>query len=196
MPVKFFGTLSVSPSSGAAGATITILNTGAGFFGTMIVRDTDAVGAAYDNIAIDATYGNGQQKITCDVPAGLTAGVGVIYIENPDGESKTIAFTVIPAAPSITSVSPDTASTAGGETIEINGAFEDFAGSTVDYGGTAAVITAAAADKITITAPAHAAGAIIITVTDSYAQSDTAAFDVANPSTAVGATHCALGCMI
>ena len=167
-----FGTLSKDVATGAVGTTITISNTGTGFFGTMLV---DVGGIACTDITLVD-----HQHVTCKSPAAS----GTVNITNPDGETGTVGtWAHIPTAPSITSVSPDTASAAGGETIEINGAFEDFAGSTVDYGGTAATVTAAAADKITITAPAHSEGEIIITVTDSYTQSDTASFTVAAPAT-------------
>ena len=99
MPIIFFGTLSATPNSGATGDTIQIDNTGAGFRGTMIARFGGSGGTSADNIAI-AVFGNGQQRITCDVPAGLAAGATTIYLENPDGENGTIVFTVTGAVPS------------------------------------------------------------------------------------------------
>jgi hypothetical protein len=94
MPLIFFGVITVVPSTGTDGDTITIDNTGAGFFDTMVVT---IGGIAADNIAVDTGYGNGQQRITCDVPSGLTPGSTVdIYVENPDGENTTLggAFTL------------------------------------------------------------------------------------------------------
>ena len=92
MPIIFFGTLSISPATGAAGDTVTIDNTGAGFFGTMIVKFGGSGGTSATSIAV-TSYGNGQQRITCVAPAGT--GLVDIYIENPDGEKGTIsnAFT-------------------------------------------------------------------------------------------------------
>ena len=90
MPIIFFGTLSITPATGSVGDTITIDNTGAGFFDTMIVKFGGSGGTSADNIVVDS-YGNGQQRITCDVPTGLDAGTYDIYIENPDGENGTIA---------------------------------------------------------------------------------------------------------
>lgn len=97
MPIRFFGTLSASPNTGKTGDTITINNTGAGFFGVMIVKFGGSGGTSADNIAV-TVYGNGQQRITCDVPVGLAAGATTIYVENPDGENGSISFTVITVA--------------------------------------------------------------------------------------------------
>lgn len=90
--IIFFSTLSVTPSEGAAGTTVTIDNTGAGFFGTMIVKFGGAGGTAADNITVAS-----QQQLTCDVPAGVS-GTVAIYVENPDGESGTIAGFVVQSA--------------------------------------------------------------------------------------------------
>ena len=92
MPIIFFGTLSVDNSTGDAGDTLTIDNTGAGFLATMIVKFGGVGGTSADNIVIDTGYGNGQQRLRCEVPAGLVEGTTYdIYLENPDGETGTIA---------------------------------------------------------------------------------------------------------
>jgi len=87
MPIIFFGTLSVTPNSGAAGDTVIINNTGAGFLGVMIVRFGGPLGVLATNIVITA-FGNGQQQMTCTVPEN--EGIVDIYIENPDGENGII----------------------------------------------------------------------------------------------------------
>jgi len=97
MPIIFFGTLSATPNSGGIGDTIQIDNTGSGFFGAMTVEFGGSGGTSADNIAV-AAFGNGQQRITCDVPAGLVAGATTIYLENPDGENGTIVFTITGAS--------------------------------------------------------------------------------------------------
>ncbi len=76
----FFGTLSITPATGVVGDTITINNTGSGFFGSMIVTINGV--AATSITVVD------HQTITCVVPAG---GSGDVYIENPDGENATIS---------------------------------------------------------------------------------------------------------
>jgi len=70
----------------------------------------------------------------------------------------------IPAAPTITSVSPSAGSAAGGTSITITGT--DLAGATaVTIGGTAVDFTVASSTSITTTTPAHNAGAVSIEVT-------------------------------
>ncbi len=75
----FFGDVSVTPAAGQPGDTITINNTGSGFFGSMIV--------AINGVAATSITVVDHQTITCVVPAG---GSGDVYIENPDGEHATI----------------------------------------------------------------------------------------------------------
>jgi len=78
-------------------------------------------------------------------------------------------------APTYTSVSPTSANTAGGTSLTINGT--GFQSSpTVTVGGAAATtIVRMSAYKITCVAPAHAAGAVAIVVTNPDGQSVTAA---------------------
>ena len=92
MPIIFFGTLSANPSAGAIGDTITINNTGSGFFGSMIVKFGGASGVDGDNITVVS-----QQQLTVDIPAGATGTT--IYVENPDGENGLITgFTIAAGA--------------------------------------------------------------------------------------------------
>lgn len=83
MPIEFFGTLSILPAAGAVGTTITISNTGSGFFGAMVVKDTNAGGTSFDNITVVD-----QQTVTADVPSGYVGPN--VYVANPDGENQTI----------------------------------------------------------------------------------------------------------
>ena len=94
MALIFFGSMTLTPDTGGVGTTVQIDNTGAGFIGTMVVTFD---GVAADNIAVDTGHGNGQQRLTCDVPAGVSIGAVDVYIENPDGENVTLsgAFTTI-----------------------------------------------------------------------------------------------------
>ena len=69
------------------------------------------------------------------------------------------------AAPTITSISPKTGSTGGGQTVTIFGT--NFTGATeFRFAGTvAATFTVVSATKITVVTPAHAAGVVNIFVT-------------------------------
>jgi hypothetical protein len=81
--------------------------------------------------------------------------------------------TMAPAAPTVTSVSPNTGTTAGGTNVTITGT--NFAsGATVTIGGTAATnVTVVSATSITATTPPNAAGAVNVVVTNPSGQSGT-----------------------
>ena len=85
----------------------------------------------------------------------------------------TMAQVVIPV-PEITSVSPDSGTTAGGESVTIAG-INFLSVATVSFGGAAASVTARAfnPDSITVTTPPHAAGAVDVVVDNSGGSSDT-----------------------
>jgi hypothetical protein len=88
------------------------------------------------------------------------------------GTSATSAadrFTYV-AAPAVTGISPTNGPTAGGTTVTITGS--GFTGVTaVMFGTTAATFTFVSDTSITATAPAHAAGAVDVTVTTPIATS-------------------------
>ena len=78
-----------------------------------------------------------------------------------------------PLAPTISTVSPLSGSTAGGTVTTITGAnFQS--GATVTFGGTAATsVTFNSSSKLTVTAPAHATGTVSVAVTNPGGQSVT-----------------------
>ena len=88
--------------------------------------------------------------------------------------STTLAVGVAPSV-SVNTVTPNSGSTEGGATITISGA--NFAsGATVSFGGTAATtVTVVRSTTITARAPAHAAGAVTVVVTNPSNQSATRA---------------------
>jgi hypothetical protein len=77
-----------------------------------------------------------------------------------------VGTTPPPAAPTISTVSPTTGTTAGGTVVTITGTgFQS--GATVTFGGTAASsVTFNSSTKLTATAPAHAAGSVSVVVTN------------------------------
>lgn len=77
----FFGNITVSPLLGNVGDTLTITNTGSGFFGNMIIT--------IDGISADDITVVDHQTITCKIPEGVIAKA-TVYIENPDGENITL----------------------------------------------------------------------------------------------------------
>ena len=82
---------------------------------------------------------------------------------------------VVAAAPAITSVNPNSGSTAGGTSVTITGTnFQSNA--TVKFGGVAATnVNVTSSTTITATTPSHAAGAVDVVVTNADAQSGTLA---------------------
>lgn len=90
MPISFFGTVTSNVSEGWVGRTITINNTGSGFYDTMTVKFGGAGGTDAEKIEIDTSYGNGQQRMTCRIPF-LSTGTYELYISNPDEENTTIS---------------------------------------------------------------------------------------------------------
>jgi len=77
-----------------------------------------------------------------------------------------------PAAPTVTSINPNSGPILGGTTVTIDGT--NFQGATiVSFGGTPATYTVVSATQITATSPAHAIGTVDITVTTSNGTSAT-----------------------
>jgi hypothetical protein len=99
-------------------------------------------------------------------PAHVFGSVDIV-ITNPDGGATTIAggFTYN-AVPSVSAVSPSAGSIVGGTPVTITGTgFQ--AGASVRIGGLdASNITVVSAMQITAISPAHAAGAVDVTVTN------------------------------
>src|ERR1039458_10202848 len=150
---------SVSPNSGttAGGTAVTI--TGANF----AVGATVTFGSAS---ATNVVVVSGTQ-ITATTPAG-SAGAVMVTVSNPGGQSGALAgaFTYI-APPTVTSVSPNTGPVAGGTAVTLTGT-NFAAGATVTFGGTAATnVVVVNGTTITATTPAHAAGSVAVTVTNS-----------------------------
>ncbi len=124
--------------------------------------------------------------------SGSSTGAGADLAQASAGATGTAAFTLSGAkawvtatiairpgsgaplpAPTVSSVSPATGSTAGGTAVTITGA--DFvAGATVSFGGVAATnVSVASATSITADTPARAAGAVDVVVINPDLQSGT-----------------------
>ena len=160
------GISSLSPSSGAVGAAVTITGTN---FGT--AQGTSSV--TFNGIAATPTSWNAT-SIVVTVPAGATTGNVVVAVN--DLPSPGAAFTVLPT-PSISSLSPSSA--AVGAPVTITGAnFGATQGtSVVTFNGTAATATGWSAASITASVPAGATTGNVV-VTASGVASAGAAFTV------------------
>lgn len=106
--------------------------------------------------------GSTATSVTVTTPARAAGSVSVAVTAPAGSVTLPAAFTYL-AAPTITSVTPSTGSTAGGQSVTLSGT--GLSGATaVTLGGSAASITANTASAITITTPAHASGAVNVVV--------------------------------
>ena len=147
---------SISPNSGstAGGGTVTILGTNLSFASSVTFGGTTAT------FSYNVTTGNLQS-----IAPAHSAGAVNVAVTTPGGIATfTNGYTYL-AAPTISSISPNSGSTAGGGTVTILGTNLSFA-SSVTFGGTAATFSynTTTGDLQSI-APAHAPGAVNATVT-------------------------------
>ncbi len=162
---------SVSPGSGSVNGGTPISISGTGFLSgaSVTVGGTAATGVT----VVSGT------SITATTPAHASGAVSVV-VRNTDGQTGTLnnAFTYTGGgnpAPTVTAISPNSGSTAGGTPVTITGT-GFLAGATVSLGGTAATgVTVVNSTSITATTAAHSAGTVSVVVTNTDAQSGTLA---------------------
>ncbi len=158
----------ISPTSGttAGGTAVTITGTGFLSGATVSLGGTAATGVS----VVSST------TITATAPAHAAGAVNVV-VTNTDSQSgtKTSAYTYTGGnpAPTVSAISPTSGTTAGGTAVTITGT-GFLSGATVSLGGTAATgVSVVNSTTITATAPAHAAGAVNVVVTNTDSQSGT-----------------------
>jgi uncharacterized protein YhjY with autotransporter beta-barrel domain len=156
-------TLSASATSINAGASVTLnatLSGGSAPGGTVSFQDGGTT------LGSSAISGAGASFSTAALAAGshsLTAVYGG-DASNRAVTSAVLTVTVNAIAPTIGALSPATGPTTGGTSVTISGS--NLANATaVTFGGTSAAIGANSATSLTVTAPAHAAGAVAVVVT-------------------------------
>ena len=157
----------VTPNSGptTGGTSVTIA-------GTNFVSGANVTfgGTSATNVSVTSST-----SLTAVTPAHSAGAVNVAVI-NPDGQSgtKTNGYTyTTPSAPAptVTGVSPNTGSTAGGTSVTITGT-NFVSGATVSFGGVAASnVNVTSGTSITAVAPPQAGGAVTVTVTNPDGQS-------------------------
>lgn len=158
---------SVSPTSGSQNGGTSVTISGTGFVNGATVTFG---GTAATVGTITAT------TIAVTTPTHIAGTVNVV-VTNPDSQSATLTngftYTAPAPAPTITSISPNSGSYAGGTSVTITGSNYQ-TGATVTLGGTAATgVTVASSTSITATTPAHAVGAVNVVVTNPDSQSAT-----------------------
>ena len=149
----------ISPNSGPAtgGTPVTITGTnltgGSVSFGSIA-----ATGVNCSTSSCSATSPAGSS--TVDVTVTTTAGTST----TSSADQFTYQSAPPPPAPTITSISPTSGTTAGGTPVIITGT--NLSGATaVKFGSTAATVTADTATLITATTPTGSAGAVNVSVT-------------------------------
>ncbi|WP_280244436.1 IPT/TIG domain-containing protein, partial [Nocardia abscessus] len=144
---------SLSPLAGPASGGNSVVITGTHFIGPTTVR----FGSAATTFTLDSPT-----RITAIAPPGT--GTVQVTVTTAGGTSNGVTYTY-PAAPSLTSVSPDSGPAAGGNTVVLTGT--GFGAATaVHFGATAASsFTIVSGTRITAVAPAGT-GTVAVTVTN------------------------------
>jgi hypothetical protein len=120
---------------------------------------------------VDVTFGGAQATITGSDGSSLTvltpahaAGTASVMVTTAGGSATLAGAYTFIDAPVVTSLSKRKGSTSGGQQVTISGG--NLADATsVTFGGAAATIVSNTASSIKVTAPAHAAGEVDVTVT-------------------------------
>ncbi|MEW6127530.1 MAG: IPT/TIG domain-containing protein [Acidobacteriota bacterium] len=160
---------SVTPNSGSSDGGTAITISGTNFVNGATVT---LGGTAATNVSVLSST-----TINATTPAHA-AGIVNLVVTNPDNQSATLTngftYNAPPApAPTITGISPNTGTVAGGLTVTISGT-GFVSGATASFGGTPATnVNVVSATSITATTPAHTAGAVDVTVTNPDNQSAT-----------------------
>ncbi|MFD5140706.1 IPT/TIG domain-containing protein [Streptomyces sp. NPDC058378] len=143
----------ISPNQGSSGGGTLVTITGTNLTGTSAVRFGNRPATAITNVS--------PTQVTAVSPSGNGA-VGVT-VTTPGGTSNPLPFYYI-GAPFKQSLSPTSGSTAGGETVTINGTGLSSATS-VAFGANTAVPTVISDGQITVAVPAGPAGSVGVSVT-------------------------------
>jgi hypothetical protein len=148
----------VAPATGSPAGGTSVVITGAGLTGATAINFGSTPATSFTvNSATSVTAvtpaGSGSVNVTVTTPAGTS----------PISSSDTFVYTS--PVPSVSSVSPASGSTAGGNTVTLGG--NGFTGATtVSFGGNPATgITVLSSTVITAVAPAGSAGTVDVTVT-------------------------------
>src|SRR6185369_5024705 len=141
---------SITPASGPSGTAVTISGTGFATGATVKFGNTTASATVVGSTTINA------------VSPTHSSGPVNIVVTNPGGQSGTLTNGFVYAsapAPSVSGITPNSGTTAGGTAVTINGS-NFVSGATVTIGGAATNVSVVNSTTINATTPAHAAGAV------------------------------------
>ena len=118
----------------------------------------------FGDTSVAATF-NGPTQLTATAPAHAVGTVSVTVTVPGTGYAvKPNSFTYTPA-PTVSSLSPNNGTTAGGTAVTINGAnFQN--GATVTFAGAPLAASFLSSTQLSITTPAHATGTVGVVVTN------------------------------
>jgi hypothetical protein len=174
----------INPTSGFTTGGTAVIVTGTNF--------TGATQVSFGTSPAPPFQVTSDSQIQTTSPAH-SAGTVDVTVTSPAGTSAMSPadqFTYVTPAPTVTGVSPNSGTTAGGTPVTITGT--NFSGaSAVSFGGSPATsFTVNSATQITATSPAHALGTVDVTVTTPGGTSPTTAADrftyVITPPTVTG----------
>ncbi len=146
----------VTPNTGSTVGSTSVTITGTNFVTGATV--TFGTAAATSVVVVSST------SITAKTPAGSAGAVTVTVTVSGQSGSLASGYTYV-TTPTVTSVAPNSGSTAGGTAVTITGT--NFAtGATVTFGTVAATsVVVVSSTSITAKTPAGSAGAVTVTVT-------------------------------
>ncbi|MFC4494872.1 IPT/TIG domain-containing protein [Streptomyces ovatisporus] len=143
----------ISPNQGSTGGGTAVTITGTQLSGTTAVRFGNKLATGVTNVS--------PTEVTAVSPSG-SGSVGVT-VTTPGGTSNPVPFYYV-GAPFKQTISPTGGSTAGGDTVTINGTGLSSA-TNVAFGANNAAPTVVSDSQLTVVAPAGAAGPVGVTVT-------------------------------
>lgn len=173
--------IGISPGSGPLGGGQSVTITGSGFTSGATVAfveltSNNVFGGSPNTKALTGVSVVNSTTITATTPSATNTGLVDVVVMNADQQTATLrsgyTYSAAAAPPTVTAVSPNSGSTAGGTSVTITGT-GFVATPTVTFGGTVATRTFVNSTTLTATAPAHAAGLVNVVVTNPDAQSGT-----------------------
>lgn len=173
------------PLTGATAGGDTLVITGSFLASSTVTLD----GVACTGVTVDATG----KLLGCTTPAHV-AGVVPLVVDNGHGHTTAGTFqygSSVPAAPSVTAISPNSGAAAGGDTVVIDGAQLSTV-TAVRFGATAAAsftVDSPSVGRITAVSPARAAGVVNVEVdnpggTSAHSPADKFTFTSVTPPSA------------
>jgi hypothetical protein len=169
--LEYRGVATLDAKAGASGSS-TAANSGSAtttraneliFGADMVATTTESAGSGFTSRIITSDGDIAEDKVV--TTAGSNSATATLHGSGPWVMQMATFSAAFGPVPTVTNVSPNSGSTKGGTPVTITGT--NFAsGATVTFGGTAATnVVVVNSTKITATTPAHAAGAVTVTVT-------------------------------